>query len=720
MTLFKNQEIKEPNFDAIPSELKKHPKWMMWKAEPKKNKPDEMGKVPYQVNGYRASKNNPEHWLSFEEAKATFEKGGFDGIGIVFNRNDGLVCIDIDDLEDISKAPDFVSKSYTELSPSEKGLHLWIRGIKPDWVGTKQNGIEIYGSDANSFLTITGAIFTNKPVMANQSLIVSIAEKYFLNQKPQEEAKKPKKVIKFKQVPDDVVINKMFDSKQGEQIKALFSGDWTAFSSQSEADQSLCNHLAYWTNDDAEQMDRLFRASNLYRKKWDEKRPKGTYGSITIEKAIKDKLSEFRTISKVHLPEEESTSEEPEEADSWESDLEYSVNKNGEEFLKKNGRNVELILKNVMGDALAYNEFQQTEVIKNALPWRKQIDPKRNYEPWLNSDDARLEHYFNTQWDINGKNMIHNAFVEVTHQNSFHPVKDYLEALEWDGIKRVETLFSDYLGAEDNEYIRAITRKWMMAAIRRIYSPGIKFDHVPVLSGIERSGKSFIASMLGKEWFTSSLKKLDPKESGELLLKNWIVEISELSALNKASTEEIKDFVSRTSDDFRPSYGRFVVNHPRHCVFIGTTNNHDFLRDEGGDRRFWPVVVNPKKRKLNPFKDLTEDVVNQIWAEAKILADSDEELYLSEEMEEQALKVREDHKELDPWTAQISLYVQNLDEVYIQQVWRNVFMFSIDEMTKKESNRIAKILKSLGFEMLPKAQRIPNVGVVKIFKRIED
>lgn len=303
MTLFKNQEIKEPNFDAIPQELKRHPKWMLWKAEPKPNKPDEMGKVPYHVKGFRASKNNPEHYLTFEQAKSAFEKGGFDGIGIVFNRNDALVCIDIDDLEDISKAPDFINESYTELSPSEQGLHLWIRGQKPEWVGTKQNGLEMYGSEANSFLTITGNIFINKPVMANQTLIVSIADMYFLNQKPQEEQPKPKekkKVIKFKQVPDEVVINKMFDSKSGEAIKALFSGNIEGYASHSEADQALCNHLAYWTNNDAEQIDRLFRHSGLFRKKWDEKRGNKLYSEMTIQKAIKGNQSGWNESFRVN------------------------------------------------------------------------------------------------------------------------------------------------------------------------------------------------------------------------------------------------------------------------------------------------------------------------------------------------------------------------------------------------------------------------------------
>jgi predicted P-loop ATPase len=725
VTLFKDQEIKEPNFNAIPQELKNHPKWMVWKTEPKKNKPDELGKVPYNLKGYRASKSDPKNWLTFEQAKTAYESGKFDGIGVVINRNDSLVCIDIDDLEDISKVPDFINQSYTELSPSEKGLHLWVRGQKPEWVGTKQNGLEMYGNEKESFLTITGNIHINKPVMANQSLIMSIADKYFSNQKPQEEQpKQKKKVIKFKQVSDDVVINKMFDSKKGDEIKALFSGDWTGYESQSQADQALCNHLAYWTNNDSEQMDRLFRHSSLYRKKWDEKRGNKLYSEMTIQKATEGNQSSFGAFTKVNDDEsnfepENETTRGGEQADDWESLLEYGVNKNGDEYLKKNGRNVELILKNAMGEALAYNEFQQTEVIKDELPWRKQVDPKKNYEPWLNSDDSRLEHYFNTQWDINGKNMIQNAFVEVTHQNSFHPVKEYLEGLEWDGVKRLETMFPDYLGADDSEYTREITRKWMMAAIRRIYNPGIKFDHVPVLSGVERSGKSFVASKLGGEWFTQSLKKLDPKESGEILLKNWIVEIGELSALKKSSTEEIKDFISRTSDDFRPSYGRVVVNHPRHCVFIGTTNNPEYLRDDNGDRRFWSIPVDPKKRKYNPFKELTDDVVNQIWAEAMICADSDEEIYLSEEMEEIALKMRENHRELDPWTGQIEMFVEKQETVCIQELWINAFHKSLEELTKKERNRLAKILRSLGWEMQPKAQRIPNVGITKVFKRVE-
>ena len=411
----------------------------MGRTEPTKKNPDKVGKVPYQANGkYRAKKNNPKHYVTFEQAKKAYEKGGFDGIGVVINRNDNLVCIDLDDIEDINNLDgdkkNWVQESYTEYSPSENGLHLWIRGQKPEWIGTKQNGIEMFGSEADSFVTVMGNIYTNKPVMANQTLIMSIAEKYFSNQKPQEEekkAKQKKKVFKFKQVPDNVVINKMFDSKKGEEIKKLFEGDWTGYESQSEADQGLCNHLAYWTNNDSEQMDRLFRSSGLYRDKWDEKRPPNTtYGFITIDKAIEGNETTWDEPEEKEAPEASHV-----ESEDWIYQLETT--EKGKNL--SNAYNVRLIFENDenLKGKFALNNFSNEVEILGNVPWER----SSLFKSINNYDDACLRNYFSIEYGIKGKELINDGLMEIVNKNKFHPVKEYLnnQRGKWDGSRELKS-----------------------------------------------------------------------------------------------------------------------------------------------------------------------------------------------------------------------------------------------------------------------------------------
>ena len=293
MTLFAQNPLNAPNFEEIPQELKNHPKWMVWRTERTKKNPNILGKVPYQANGYRGSKNNPEHWLTFEEVKEAYETDNFDGVGVVFNREDNLVCVDLDDFKDINNLPaekyNLTIHSYTELSPSEKGLHVWIKGQKPEWCRTKKNGVELYGGEKYSFVTVTGYPYHKEvlPVKEHQKLIDQIAETYFKeDEKAASTRKRDKENVIYKEFPDHVVLSNMFESKNGKKIKALFDGDMSNYESASDADMGLCNHLAFWTNNNADQMDRLFRNSALIRDKWDEKRGNDTYGDITINEAI--------------------------------------------------------------------------------------------------------------------------------------------------------------------------------------------------------------------------------------------------------------------------------------------------------------------------------------------------------------------------------------------------------------------------------------------------
>lgn len=332
--------------------------------------------------------------------------------------------------------------------------------------------------------------------------------------------------------------------------------------------------------------------------------------------------------------------------DNWVDELKTN-SKTG--FPLPTSKNIRLILTNgPFRDVLAYDDFSNAEVIKNELPWRGKKRLGTDYEPWLGADDKQLQHWFGESYELKSAATIQNAFTHVCHSNSFHPIRDYLESDIWDGIKRIDTLFIDYLGAEDNHYVRQVTRKMLIAAIARLYHPGCKFDEMLVLVGPQGSGKSSLLAKIGRKWFSDSLRTFDNKEAGEHLQVGWIFEIGELSAMKKSEVEEVKAFLSKTEDRYRVAYDRVVSDFPRKCVFFGTTNTRDFLQDTTGNRRFWPVDIDPKNSKYNHWDHLTDELVGQIWAEALRLYKAGESLALDKEANDEAVKQQTTHFEVDP------------------------------------------------------------------------
>ena len=286
------------------------------------------------------------------------------------------------------------------------------------------------------------------------------------------------------------------------------------------------------------------------------------------------------------------------------------------------------------------DEFAHRLVVIDDLPWRG----KDETPYWTDTDDACLRNYFATKYLIKGKGIIDDALQEVTQDNKFHPVREYLRGLTWDGECRLDTLFIDYIGAEDTEYIRAVTRKWVCGAVARIMDPGVKFDTAIVLYGSQGLGKSLILERLGRKWFNNSLVDIKTKDALEQIQGSWIVELAELAPTYKNDNEIVKAFISRTSDRFRSPYGRRTEEYPRQCVFAGSTNNLMFLKDRTGNRRFWPITGD-KDRKTKHSWDLSMDEIDQLWAEAYHYWSEGEPLVLEGALEEEALRIQLSHTE---------------------------------------------------------------------------
>lgn len=304
---------------------------------------------------------------------------------------------------------------------------------------------------------------------------------------------------------------------------------------------------------------------------------------------------------------------------------------------------------------IALNELYHQEEATQDLPWRKGT---RSTQALQDNDDAAIRHYFERIYKITGKDKIKDAVEIVAQRNSYHPVRQYLDQVEWDGHKRLDKLLIDYLGADDNEYVRAVTRKTLVAAVARVYEPGIKFDTMLTLTGAQGIGKSTMFDRLGKDWFSDSLTTVSGKEAYEQLQGVWIMEMGELKATKKAEVESVKLFLSKREDRYRLAYGRRTGVFPRQCIFVGTTNKPEFLRDETGGRRFWIVEVTESRRSV--WNDFTPDFVDQIWAEAKEYYRQGEPLYLSIELEKVAKEIQSDHTEENPLVGIIERYLDIL------------------------------------------------------------
>lgn len=304
---------------------------------------------------------------------------------------------------------------------------------------------------------------------------------------------------------------------------------------------------------------------------------------------------------------------------------------------------------------LGLNEMEHNIVTLSSLPWRE----TKGQSQWTDGDDAALRYYLEKIYGITGKDRIFDAVNVVAQRGAFHPVREYLDSCAWDGMPRIETLLVDYLGAEDTPYTRAVTRKALTAAVARIYQPGCKFDYMLTIRGRQGLGKSALIAKLGGKWFSDTFTTMQGKDAYEQVLGVWIMEVGELAGMRKAEAETIKLYISKQVDRFRPAYGRRLQEFPRQCVFIGTTNEEQFLRDATGNRRFW-VVDTPNEPKRDIWAELTPETVRLIWAEAVELYKAGEPLYLPRELEAVAREIQETYEEENPRAGLIQDYLERM------------------------------------------------------------
>ncbi len=338
---------------------------------------------------------------------------------------------------------------------------------------------------------------------------------------------------------------------------------------------------------------------------------------------------------------------------------------------------------------MIFDRFSNRFLVSQMLPWDRpgMVYPRL----WGDSDDAELRWYLEKNYDkFKGKDMINDALLIMKNRNSINVAKQFFENLpEHDGTERLDTLFIDYLGAEDTPYTRATTRKIFVAAVARVVTERpIKFDNMLILTGPQGIGKSTILSKMAEDWFTDNIVDFGNKDT-LLILQNCIIaEIAELQSFKKADVNTLKMFLGQQTDKFRAPYERREEEHPRHCVFFGTTNDREFLRDSTGNRRYWPIECGLVEPKKDVFKDLDNER-EQIWAEAMKLFKKGEKLYLDSKLEAEAKKQQKERLEEDPWESAILDYL----EQFIHEDWYEKGLDASGRLVQRDRVSVSEILK---------------------------
>ncbi len=391
-----------------------------------------------------------------------------------------------------------------------------------------------------------------------------------------------------------------------------------------------------------------------------------------------------------------------------------------------------------------------------ALPW-DQINPG-----WTDNDEAMLKtEIARTYQGLYAPTKMHDALLSTATARAFHPVRDYFNHLPpWDGTPRLDTLLIDTLGADDTDYTRAVTRKTFVAAHRRTFQPGCKFDQVLTLVGPQGAGKSTIFARMANPWFSDSLTITDMKDktAAEKLQGNLIVELSELAGMRKAEAEPVKGFISRTEDKYRPAYGRTVITYPRQGIIVGSTNaDEGFLRDTTGNRRWWPVHVTGQGWLGKPH-DLDQATIDQLWAEARYRDHQGEKLYLTGDLLHQAEHIQAESVEADDRIGIVQEYLNKVlpgnwdalplnvrriwldggglpdhlrrgglaDDYYTRdsvskiEIWAECFGRNPEDMRKIDSHEITAIMRQIdGWEDTGERKQLPIYGRQRIFRKAQ-
>ena len=371
------------------------------------------------------------------------------------------------------------------------------------------------------------------------------------------------------------------------------------------------------------------------------------------------------------------------------------------------------------GGKIRLNEFAQQPYLYGSVPWENE----NNCRAWSSHDDSALFSLIQVDYGLKSRQDFADALKNVSMRNKFHPVRELLDALTWDGEVHIRKLLPEYLGAEDSDYTYQVMRLWMLGAVSRVYKPGNKFDYTIILQGSQGIGKSTFLKLMALDdsWFNDSLDSLDSDKAVQSLTGSWIIELAELKSLARTAggVESVKRFLTATQDKYRIPYERRADTFYRQCVFAGTTNKDDFLQDETGNRRFLIIHTGVTK----PFKSLFipegMDDIKQAWAEAvHIWKNEDPQLILPENCMQQAKELQEANMADDGKRGIILDYLEGKTQVCAREIWFEALEESISPKSYQTSEINSIIAKVPGWQRMKTPRKFPKYGSQRGFQKM--
>jgi predicted P-loop ATPase len=339
---------------------------------------------------------------------------------------------------------------------------------------------------------------------------------------------------------------------------------------------------------------------------------------------------------------------------------------------------------------LYFNESSFVTIAKAAPPFEH--TPAMPFD-WTDEHDILTAAWLQHQGISVPREIAAQAVQTVAREHSFHPIRDYLNSLKWDRTKRIDDWLTLYLGAKPTDYTRAVGAKFLIGGVARVLKPGCKNDSCLILEGSQGTLKSTALRTLTDPWFTDDMPELGTKDSALQCRGVWLIELSELDAIGRVEVSKVKAFISRSTDHYRPPYGRRPIDAPRECIFAGTANHNTYLKDETGSRRFWPVACDVIKI------DYLRRDRDQLWAEARKCYGAGETWWLESKcLMEAAANEQQDRYEGDPWDGLIGAWIKEKNNVSIEDILERCIEKKKDQWTQGDKNRIGRSLRAQGWE----------------------
>ncbi len=663
----------------VPSELYDLRQWVLWRY-------DDGRKVPYQTNGRPAKSNDPSTWSEYADvmdALPTLRNAA--GIGFVFTADDPYTGVDLDDcLDDAGRLKDWAvpimrrfAGTYAEVSPSGSGIKMWCRGRVEASANFKHadGAVEIYPH--GRYFCVTGDLWPGS-VLEVEECQESLDWLLSLNPAGAKKAPfvMPEKIKHPTQHNDLLSLAGSYRSKgmnQAEIEAALIA-----------VSKARCEEIP------PESHMRTMAASvcKLY--------PAGPSTEFNRQVA---RAVEWATNQDEEHPDYE-------EREGWkELLLRGKPNKKTGEpgGIKSCNYNADIALRNApeWAGALQFDEFSQRVRLVRDTPIGGTV-PRDLFD----ADIMNISIWMQGEGLFVGQEMVGAVADAVAMAHTVHPLRDWLNGLEWDGVPRVDSWVSKYLGGAGGSYTSNAGRWWLISAVARVMEPGCQADHMLIMEGPQGRGKSTaLRRLAGDQYFTDQLPDLHSKDASLQLFGKWIIEWGELDTLARSQVEIVKTFVSRRVETLRRPYGKIPVDVRRQCIFGGSTNDSEYLRDVTGNRRFWPFFVGSiDLEALKRDRD-------QLWAEAVALYRGgaiwwpDSEDWIKQAAVEASLRV-----EGDLWADRIKEITTARDEVTPTEVL-TALGIPLKDMKQVDRNRVARCLRLLGFE----PTRTSNQG--RFFKR---